>query len=417
MAHTSSTAKIPGLVLTDHEFQIPLDHARPDGPAITVFAREVAKQDGGGDKPYLVFLQGGPGSEAPRPTRSPAAWIGRALEDYRVLLLDQRGTGRSTPVGTLPGMAPAEQAEYLAHFRADSIVADAEWIRRELDVEAWSVLGQSFGGFCTLRYLSAAPGGLREAFFTGGLPPVLGDRGATIDDVYRATFAVTLERNRLFYERFPGDRERVRTLMQRLDDEDVRLPSGDRLTPQRLRLAGTVLGSAEGAESLHYLLDFPLGSPAFLHDVEASTHFARNPLYALLHEACWADGHTTNWAASRVQPEAYLTDGTLFTGEHVFPWMFDQYAALAPLREAADILAAREWPALYDADVLRANEVPCAAVIYGDDLYVPREYSLQTASLVGGMRLWLTNEYEHGGLRADGARVLGRLIDLARDRL
>ena len=61
-----------GLVLTEHEFAVPLDHARPDGDTITVFAREVADPDGR-DRPLLVFLQGGPGSEAPRPTR-PAGW-------------------------------------------------------------------------------------------------------------------------------------------------------------------------------------------------------------------------------------------------------------------------------------------------------------------------------------------------------
>src|SRR5438105_2345350 len=85
-------------------------------------------------------------------------------------MLDQRGTGRSTPVGALSGMTADEQAEYLTHFRADSIVRDAELIRGELGLDRWSVLGQSFGGFCTLTYLSIAPEGLREAFFTGGVP-------------------------------------------------------------------------------------------------------------------------------------------------------------------------------------------------------------------------------------------------------
>ena len=59
-----------GLVLTEHELAVPLDHARPDGETITVFAREVADPDGR-DRPLLVYLQGGPGSEAPRPTRHP----------------------------------------------------------------------------------------------------------------------------------------------------------------------------------------------------------------------------------------------------------------------------------------------------------------------------------------------------------
>lgn len=49
-----------------------------------------------------------------------------------MLLLDQRGTGRSTPANrqTLPLRGgPAEQADYLTHFRADSIVRDCEAIR------------------------------------------------------------------------------------------------------------------------------------------------------------------------------------------------------------------------------------------------------------------------------------------------
>jgi len=147
-----------GLVLTEHELSVPLDHASPDGERITIFAREVADPDGR-DQPFLVYLQGGPGSEAPRPTRRPTApgWLDRALSEYRVLMVDQRGTGRSTPIGTLPGMTPQQQADHLALFRADSIVRDCEWIRRELGVDRWSVFGQSFGGFCVTTYLSIAP--------------------------------------------------------------------------------------------------------------------------------------------------------------------------------------------------------------------------------------------------------------------
>ena len=161
------TYRAPGLVLTEHELDVPLDHGAPDGERITVFAREVADPDGR-DRPFLVFFQGGPGFEAARPTRSPSSpgWLDRALSEFRVLMLDQRGTGRSSPVGA---DAPAER---LTHFRADSIVRDAEHFRRELGVDRWSVLGQSFGGLCVLSYLSLAPEGLREAFLTGGLPPV-----------------------------------------------------------------------------------------------------------------------------------------------------------------------------------------------------------------------------------------------------
>jgi pimeloyl-ACP methyl ester carboxylesterase len=402
-----------GLVLTEHELSVPLDHSLPDGERITVFAREVADPDGR-DRPLLVFLQGGPGSEAPRPTRHPSSpgWLDRALTEFRVLMLDQRGTGRSSPIGTLAGLTAREQADRLVHFRADAIVRDAELLRRELGVERWSVLGQSFGGLCAMTYLSIAPEGLREAFVTGGLAPI----GPRIDDIYRATYARTVERCGRYYERYPGDRERVRALRAQLEAQDVRLPSGDRLTARRLRLLGNLLGMSAGAEELHYILELPVDSPAFGHDVDAALSFARNPLYAVLQEACWADGGSTRWAAERLLPAEYEDDRELFAGEHVYPWMFEELVALAPLREAAEILAAHEWTRLYDPERLAANEVPVAAAVYAEDMYVERAFSEETAAHIRGLRPWLTNEYEHNGLRADGARVLGHLIDLARGR-
>jgi pimeloyl-ACP methyl ester carboxylesterase len=399
-------------VLTEHEFGVPLDHAEPGGEQITVFAREVAEPDGR-DRPFLVYLEGGPGSQAPRPTRHPSSpsWLDRALSEFRVLMLDQRGTGRSSPVGHMEHLIPAEQADRLACFRADSIVRDAELIRAQLGIDRWTVLGQSFGGFCVTAYLSIAPEGLREALITGGLPAL----DVPVDDVYAETFGLMAARSRAYYARYPGDRERVRALAARLDAEDVRLPNGDRLTIRRLRQLGQVLGFSDGAERLHALLELPHDSLAFLHDAQFAVPYSRNPLYSLLQEACWADGQATRWAADRVLPPEY-DDPELFFGEHMFSWMLDEYGALRPLREAADLLAERTWPRLYDRDRFAANEVPAAAVIYANDAYVPRRFSEQTAAAIGGMRTWLTDEYEHNGVRADGGRILSRLLDLARGR-
>jgi pimeloyl-ACP methyl ester carboxylesterase len=92
----STTYRIPGAVSTEREHTVPLVHGNPSRGTISVFTRELAAPDGA-DRPYLVFLQGGPGFEAARPTSPPSGWMARALTDFRVLLLDQRGTGRSTP--------------------------------------------------------------------------------------------------------------------------------------------------------------------------------------------------------------------------------------------------------------------------------------------------------------------------------
>ena len=97
----------------------------------------------------------------------------------------------------------------------------------------------------------------------------------------------------------------------------------------------------------------------------------------------------------------------------IYPWMFDEYERLRPLKEAAEILANdQEWPRLYDPAVLRTNTVPCAATIYYNDMYVERRFSEETAQTIQGLKVWITNEYEHNGLRAEGEIVLGRLLTL-----
>jgi pimeloyl-ACP methyl ester carboxylesterase len=408
----TSTYRIKGATLVEREHTVPLVHDAPEGRTLTVFTREVVGE-GGEQRPYLLFLQGGPGHEATRPTSPPSGWMKRALLDYRVLLLDQRGTGRSTPVGVnIPGDTPDAQAEYLTHFRANSIVRDAEHIRRELGIERWSILGQSFGGFCSMTYLSMAPDGLREALITGGLSPI----GRPIDDIYAATYKRVIQKNREYFERYPDDRSRARELFDQLAADDVRLPNGDRLTTRRFRQMGAWLGDSAGFENLHSLLELPLRSNAFLADATiGALRFARNPIYATLHESSYADGVATRWSASRLLPDEIEAEG-YFTGEHVFPWMFEDYGWLRPHREAAEILAEHQWPRQFDAAQLGVNDVPVAATIYVNDMYVESAFAQETAAAIRGLKPWVTDEYEHNGLRADGERVLGRLIDLVRGR-
>ncbi|MBB4905634.1 alpha/beta fold hydrolase [Actinophytocola algeriensis] len=338
---------------------MPLDHARPDGERITVYAREVTADPA---LPWLLYLGGGPGFAAPRPLGG-EGWLLRALRDYRVLLLDQRGTGRSTPVTRR--VALDRGAEYLTHFRADSIVRDAEAIRARLlgDVP-WTVLGQSFGGFCTVSYLSFAPGGLRAALVTGGLPGVETDAVGA----YRALYPVVAEKNEAHYRSYPQDVEQARRVAAYLREHRVRLPTGRRLTLAAFQSLGNLLGGRDGSARLHYLLESPFDgavlSDAFLLDAAAALSWATaaNPLYYLLHEPTYAQGPgATAWAAHRVRaefPEFVSADPVYFTGEMIYPWMFDDDPLMAPLRGVADDVAARpEWPMLYDVDRLRANEV------------------------------------------------------------
>lgn len=430
---TDVTHALPGVELRARRFRLPLDYAKPDGPTIEVFARE-AMAPGNADKdlPYLVFFQGGPGFGSPRPVGA-GGWIKRALREFRVLLLDQRGTGLSTPLTaqTLRHIGSAQaQADHLQHFRADNIVRDAEAIRKQLlGDRRWTVLGQSFGGFCAMRYLSAAPEALTEVLITGGIPPLT----RPTDDIYRATYPRVAAKNRRYYERYPDDVARVHEIVRYLNRHEVTMPSGGRLTPERFLQLGIAFGASDGFEAVHYLVEDAFVNVGdqreinhnFLVGIEHAQAFDTNPIYTLLHEACYTQNEASRWSAQRVLAEfpeftSRSGDGRegepiLFTGEMIYPWMLDQYRQLQPLKGAADILAAKaDWPALYDAQRLKANQVPVAAAVYYNDMYVHREFSEETAALVPNMKLWVTSEYEHNGLRADGETILDRLLAMAR---
>lgn len=467
--HRSGPARtVDGLVAVEHRFRVPLVHRDAFGVSaagstfpgaderalpteLTLFAREVragTEMADDGDalvdptvstsaappeqRPWLLFLQGGPGMRALRPLMA-SGWISEAVKHFRVLLLDQRGTGLSTPVTTAGLLAlpnDATRAAYLTRFRAPDIVADAEAIRRVLvgPDTPWSTLGQSFGGFCTLTYLSAAPEGLRESLITGGLAGI----HSSIEEIYAGTSDAMATRNHEFYDWYPDNRQRARALVEYLEQHDVRLPTGERLSPQRIQSAGILLGGNGKVHALHHLLEDAFAeddfttpgqikrlSPQFLESLGSLLSFAAQPMYALLHEPIYAEGRPTEWAAERVlnsRPEfATDSDPFLFTGEAVRPFLFDEDPSLVPLAGTMELLTHYDrWGPLYDREQLRKNTIPTACAVYRDDIFVPHQLSLHTADQLGAAYVWESAEYHHDGLMQDGPAIFDRLLGLAR---
>lgn len=423
---TVSAYTIPGMHIRDHLVPVPLDWTKPDGPKIEIFVREVvdaARQKD--DLPLLVFLQGGPGGKSPRPAGGGPAWLAEALKTYRVILPDQRGTGRSTRIesATMAQFATAEDAaDYLVLFRADSIVDDFEHVRQTLyGGKKWQSLGQSYGGFLTLTYLSRHPGALAACYVAGGLASI----APSADEVYRRTFPRAAGKTARYYKRFPDDVARIGAIADHLASNTVLLPDGDRLTVKRLQTVGIDLGMGPGLERVHWLIDEAFSAPGrlsdhFLFAMMAQTSYDGGPLFAALQESIY--GHNagaTRWAADRelkLHPEfAETARPLMFFGEMMFPWMFEEIRSLKPFGAGVNALAARDhYPPLYDTARLEANDVPVAAIVYHDDLYVDAGLSLETASRVGNVTHWVTNEYEHDGI-GQGARVFSRLVEIVKE--
>lgn len=98
------------------------------------------EQSGTPDGRPAVFLHGGPGSGAAPDHRrffDPAA--------YRIVIFDQRGAGRSTPLGELTDNTTGD------------LVSDIEALREHLGIERWLVFGGSWGSTLALAYAEAHP--------------------------------------------------------------------------------------------------------------------------------------------------------------------------------------------------------------------------------------------------------------------
>jgi len=92
-----------------------------------------------------LFLHGGPGSGA-----SPGQRRFFDPQAYRIVLFDQRGSGRSRPLASEP------DADLSTNTTAH-LVADIETLRADLGVERWTVLGMSWGTTLGLAYAQAHP--------------------------------------------------------------------------------------------------------------------------------------------------------------------------------------------------------------------------------------------------------------------
>ncbi|POS84190.1 hypothetical protein EPUL_002121, partial [Erysiphe pulchra] len=380
------------LSISELLFEVPIDYSNTGFGSLQLFARSVSKYEHSArlptdqeikkssQKPWLVYLQGGPGFGCSPPQN---LTLTNTILDkgYQILYLDQRGTGLSSPISaqslTLRGNVQ-KQFEYLKCFRADNIVRDCEAIRKIIttdypeELKKWSILGQSFGGFCVFTYLSLYPEGLCEAFTTGGIPPI----GQSPDQVYKSTYAKVIERNKAYYQKFPEDVETVHSLSQHINSKaNITLPSGIALTVQLFLTLGRAFGFHGGLDSVHELIlrmktdlaQFKFITRPTLGALENALSFENNVLYALLHEAIYCEKISSNWAAERVGKN-FRESALFFAGEMIYPFLFEVSPELRDLFPVAEKIALFEsWPQLYDQSQLSQNKVPLYAATFIDD--------------------------------------------------
>ena len=211
-------------IIRHHCIKVPLDYQHADGKKISVYGKEILF-DGQEHAEILVFLQGGPGYESERDYKN-QGWLQYALKYYRVFLIDSRGTGNSTVIDAIEQQKNKRFNQYLIHFRADNIVRDCEEFRKRVfKCKSWYLLGQSYGGFTAICYLSQFPKAIKGVMIAGGLPP---PPHYTPEQVYQKLLGHTENVNKLFYQQYasPQLKDKIVRICNILNEAPYPMPDG-----------------------------------------------------------------------------------------------------------------------------------------------------------------------------------------------
>lgn len=399
-----------------HRISVPVDWKNPDqSPSITVAVREILDSDDQDFlKPPILYLQGGPGFQSNLPTDE--KWISQLMTRFRVFLMDQRGTGLSTPIdieaiSSLDQFNRDQAIEYISNFRADSIARDIEHIRKSLfSDKQFFTFGQSFGGWCTFAYLSLFPNSANGCFLTGGFPPV----GKSPLEVYRALVPQVDKSNEMFFEKYPETKSQLQVLIEKLDDK----------TQMSLAQNGFYAGYSTMHAELRTLIEalsFELEtigrlSTRTMKMMEDPLSFSSNPIYALLHESIYCEGIASNWAAETVMlGENNRPDkndiAKFFLGENVLRRSFEIVEDLKPLSGLMDALMSYEnWSQQFDVQTLQNCEVPVVGTIYKNDAAVVASFAKSSAELLGNGH-FIESGFDHSAYKSQSDEIFNALFN------
>ncbi|MES2957206.1 MAG: alpha/beta fold hydrolase [Pseudomonadota bacterium] len=243
-----------------------LDPARPQGPAIAVHYAVLPALARNKRPDPVFFFAGGPGQSTIEIAPQVAAMLARFANRRDIVLVDQRGTGRSAPLlcdADDPMLPLAEQFTQerqrervaacltrlkglphgdLRFYTTTLAMQDAEAVRSALGAERINLVGASYGTRAVLEYQRQFPQRVRRAVIDGVAPPDMvlptsfsTDNQAALDALFKAC-----EAEPACAAREPQLRQRWRDLLASLPRTvEVRHPLSDR--PERLTLTRDVL--------------------------------------------------------------------------------------------------------------------------------------------------------------------------------
>jgi pimeloyl-ACP methyl ester carboxylesterase len=179
---------LPGVAAECGRLTVAENPAEAGGNSIELFVARVASLNAEPREDPLVIIAGGPGQAATEFYLSTRAAFEQVRRDRDILLLDQRGTGKSAPLScpqanaatletTDVAMLPALMRECLADLDADPrfyttsvAVVDLDALREVLGLATWNLYGVSYGTRVAQHYLRRYPQHTRALILDGVVP-------------------------------------------------------------------------------------------------------------------------------------------------------------------------------------------------------------------------------------------------------
>ena len=282
----SAGPAFPGIKARCGDFERPLDPEQPDGETIALRVAVVPALSLEPEPDPVVPLAGGPGQGA---VQFYTAYSGafEALRSNRdILLVDQRGTGRSAPLrcdigedileGSIGGPEAVrltrECLDELPHdarfFTTSVAVRDLEAVREALGYPALNVYGVSYGSRVAQHYARRFPATTRTIVLDGVVPPArpLGpdialESQRAVDDIFSRC-----AEDAACSERFPGLARNFAGLLEMLRESPVEMTVADPLSGEQREIS---FGAGEFAIAIRLLAYQPNTIaliPLFVHE-------------------------------------------------------------------------------------------------------------------------------------------------------
>lgn len=230
--------QVPAVKAQCRFMSVPENWANPEGKTIQLrVAKIAARKSSEAVQDPILFLAGGPGQAALEAYPLLAAAFESINETRDVVLIDQRGTGESTPLDCeidsswdlLESEADVDWEGYVRgclegitadprHFTTVDAVADFEHVRKALGYEQYNLVGVSYGTRAALTYVSRHPDSIRSVVIDGVVPsqePLGYAHAINLENALATTFRRCSD-NPACNRQFPDLANKLKVLLERL---------------------------------------------------------------------------------------------------------------------------------------------------------------------------------------------------------